>query len=189
MSIQSDAKQKNQLVYSFDQADSAVCTEPGPWGSSNDGYCAGLAIQWLRLRKTSQDYAQDALGNMIPDTHKSTRNQNVYDDSDYSTAFASSKLSIKGTVSNSGPPSASFIARSAGAHSSGWLISLRRSGGGHAVAVQYTRKTHDYRYFDANYGQFILNTKVEFTHWLRAFFADSGYGQRYLKETIMYRAF
>ena len=35
--IQNDAKAKGHLVFAVDQAQTAVLTQPGPWGSAFDG--------------------------------------------------------------------------------------------------------------------------------------------------------
>jgi hypothetical protein len=188
MGIRSEARQKGELVYSFSQGDSDVCTMPGPWGDASSGYCAGLAIRWLQLRGCGRDYPTDQAGTMIPDYKNSTKAQNVYEDTDYSTALAQAWMPIKDTLKLAGPPTAKFIVDAARAKSSSWLISLRRDGGGHAVAMVSDKSTHTYRFFDANYGQFSFHTSERFREWMAEFLQRSGYGARYLKKTILYRA-
>jgi hypothetical protein len=41
--VQLDAKAKGHLIFGIDQAQTAVLTQPGPWGSAYDGYCIGLS--------------------------------------------------------------------------------------------------------------------------------------------------
>ena len=48
--IQNDAKAKGHLVFAVDQAQTAVLTQPGPWGSAFDGYCIGLCANWVALQ-------------------------------------------------------------------------------------------------------------------------------------------
>ena len=54
--VQTDAKTKGNLVYAMDQAQTAVMTEPGPWGEAYGGYCIGLAARWMSLQYQGKDY-------------------------------------------------------------------------------------------------------------------------------------
>ncbi len=48
--LQTEANTKGNLVYALDQAQTAVMTEPGPWGEAYGGYCIGLAARWMSLQ-------------------------------------------------------------------------------------------------------------------------------------------
>jgi hypothetical protein len=54
--MQLAAKQKGWLVYAINQGQSAVVTQPGPWGSAFDGYCIGLAAEWASMMYQGQDF-------------------------------------------------------------------------------------------------------------------------------------
>ncbi len=54
--VQTEAKTKGNLVYAMDQAQTAVMTEPGPWGEAYGGYCIGLAARWMSLQYQGKDY-------------------------------------------------------------------------------------------------------------------------------------
>src|SRR6185436_14346994 len=54
--IQNDAKAKGVLIFAIDQAQTAVLTQPGPWGSAFDGYCIGLAASWISLAYQGKDF-------------------------------------------------------------------------------------------------------------------------------------
>ena len=47
--VQLAAKAKGILVFAMDQAQTAVMTQVGPWGSAYDGYCIGLCASWISL--------------------------------------------------------------------------------------------------------------------------------------------
>lgn len=44
------------LVYFMSQSKTAPIAEPGPWGSASVGYCAGLAVRWIRLTYAGKDF-------------------------------------------------------------------------------------------------------------------------------------
>lgn len=37
------------LVYYMNQSNTDPLSEPGPWGTIDGGYCAGLTVRWIRL--------------------------------------------------------------------------------------------------------------------------------------------
>ncbi len=189
MSIESDARHKGELEYSFDQSESAVMTQPGPWGNAYSGYCAGLAMKWINLRLAGKDYPFDAktrtLGD-LPHWH-ATRDQNVYEDADYATALDNYGLEADFTTHHRvGGPDAGWL-RQIAEHAAGcYLISLRRDGGGHAVAMQSDPIKKTYRFFDANYGHFVLKGADRFQVFLTDYLLRSNYKTRYSKETFVY---
>ena len=189
MSIESEARQKGELEYSFDQSESAVMTQPGPWGEAYSGYCAGLAMKWIALRLEDEDYEFDVksrkLGD-LPHWH-ATRDQNVYEDADYDTALAAYGLKTGAkTFHRIGGPNAGGLRQIAEAQAGCYLIRLRRDGGGHAVAMQSDMGRKVFRFFDANYGHFVLKSALRFQIFLNDFLHRSNYQTRYSKETFVF---
>ena len=84
MGIESIAHSRGELEYSFDQAQSVVMTQPGPWGSAYSGYCAGLAMKWISLRMAGTDFKFDPRTRKLRDLPHwhATRDQTVYEDKD-----------------------------------------------------------------------------------------------------------
>ena len=66
-----------------------------------------------------------------------------------------------------------------------WLVSLRRPKGGRAVAIQSEPTNSVYRYFDANFGHFRLNSASRFKAWLNQFLMKSGYAARYTSGPLL----
>ena len=76
--IQEKAKTKGVLIFAMDQSQTAVQTEPGPWGSAYDGYCIGLAASWVSLAYKGSDFPLD--GNVCDNPPwQSTMAQNLSD--------------------------------------------------------------------------------------------------------------
>jgi hypothetical protein len=69
-----------------------------------------------------------------------------------------------------------------------WYVALRRVGGGHAVALQVDSHADEYRFFDANYGEFKFASAERLNQWLAQFLIASGYAARYTVQTELYRA-
>jgi Yersinia/Haemophilus virulence surface antigen len=65
------------------------------------------------------------------------------------------------------------------------LVSLRRPKGGHAVAIQSEPTKSVYRYFDANFGHFRLNSASRFKAWLNQFLMKSGDAARYTSGSVL----
>ena len=181
MGIADDAAKQGELVYAFNQAKSAVLTTPGPWGNAYSGYCAGLAMRWLKLRSQGLDYASNNK-TMVDQPAFTTKLQNVYEDEDYPKALADQALVTRQTISLPGPLS---IAQAVDQRGGLWLVSLRRPKGGHAVAIQSEPTKAVYRYFDANYGHFRMNAASRFKTWLNQFLMTSGYAARYTSGSVL----
>jgi YopT-type cysteine protease-like protein len=60
----------------------------------------------------------------------------------------------------------------------GIMISMKRAGGGHAMAVETSSKG-EVRFFDPNYGEAIFPSASDFTKWFKHFMAVSGYHAKY----------
>jgi hypothetical protein len=189
MTIQSEARDRNELVYEFDQSESDVMKQPGPWGSAWDGYCAGLALHWIKLRNEGKDYASGQDGKMIPDLLPTTLAQNLRDEFPVLTVMPQLGLTPQGNVSKPGAPDATHIVNQASQVNGTWYVALRRAGGvGHAVALQVDSRAGEYRFFDANYGEFKFASAERLKEWLAQFLIASGYAARYTVRTELYRA-
>ena len=77
--IQNDAKAKGHLVFAVDQAQTAVLTEPGPWGSAFDGYCIGLCANWVSLQYQGKNFPIAADKTCDNPPWQSTQAQNLSD--------------------------------------------------------------------------------------------------------------
>jgi len=184
------AKRAGELVYAMDQGQTEVMTTPGPWGAAYSGFCNGLAIKWLKLRLSNEDYDYDAKAKVLEFPHwHATREQNVYEDHDDPTALAQQNLRLTGSKKTlMGPPSAALMAGHVAGASGLYLVGFFRSGGGHGVAMESNTASGLFRYFDANFGHFVLKGQTRFTQWLGKFLIDSGYYSRYLVRTEIDKA-
>jgi len=187
-SIQTEAKQKGYLIFAMDQSQTPVMTQPGPWGSAYSGFCAGLAMRWIALRYVGDDYNYDkkTLECEMPDW-QATRDQTLYEAQDdgkfpgnYKAGFGVYGLFLNdGIVTQMDTAVTGAILRQAAAGKEGcYLISMRRSGGGHAVAMENWGK-NGWRFFDANYGEFKCKDAANFEVFMTWFLYKSGYGTRY----------
>jgi len=172
------------VIYEFDQSESPVMTEPGPWGSAYDGYCAGLAMRWLSLRRENNDYGMDAYGRMLPDYLGSTMGQNVYNDTDYPTTLSKFGLGLASETIFEGPPNGSALADRVLGKRGLWLLGLRKgpNKSGHAIAI-HSSKAFPSRVFDANYGQF--KVPRDMSYLLARFFKNTRYEITYPEKTIL----
>ncbi len=78
--VQLAAKSRGSLIYATAQGQSAVLTQPGPWGSAFDGYCVGLAARWISLAYAGIDYPYDVAAREYTGVSvEATRDQNLPD--------------------------------------------------------------------------------------------------------------
>lgn len=183
--IQKQARKAGSLVFAMDQGATAPVKQPGPWGNTQGGYCAGLAIRWIALRYIGTTYDYDPVTLECDMPHwQATREQNIYVDTSggfpdrYRKALAKYGLTLnKGTVT----ALTSFseitpMAECVGAIKGCCMVSL----GGHAVAVgREPEYKGSWYFFDANYGEFKFAGANELSTFLKTFFRDSGYGKQF----------
>jgi hypothetical protein len=189
--VQKDAKDAGRLVFAMDQGQTAVMTQPGPWGNAYSGFCAGLAVHWIALRYSGRDFAYDKKTRVceMPDW-RTTMNQNQYEDVDddnvvkLAAPFANYGLFINmGRVTRLSRALTGRDLRKVGVANEGcYYISLKRSGGGHAVAMQRAAG-HDWRFFDANYGEFKVGGRHDFDDFIDWYMDATGYKTRYTAST------
>ena len=190
-SVQTAAKQRHVLVFAMDQSQTAVMTQPGPWGNAYSGFCAGLAMHWIALRYAKRDFAYDKKTRELtaPDW-RTTRNQNQYwNGGDYDKVRLALPLANYGLFVNMGLVGrvervmTGWDLREVGTAADGcYYISLKSAGEGHAIAMQ--RSTgHDWRLFDANYGEFKLRGRNEFEAFVDWYMAATGYKDNFTAAT------
>jgi Yersinia/Haemophilus virulence surface antigen len=186
MSIASDARAANELVYEYLQGHSAYnYKDIGPWGAVRNGYCAALSMKWTSMRMQGKDLNFDSKTLMgekqdwtITRLHNMTKDDNGYD-----IVLAELQLKRGPQTIQSGSPSATWLTAHTGREQGCYLVSFKRSGGGHMVAIQYSGK--QFRYFDANFGHFVFNDQSRCKTWLSGFLGLSGYQARYDVATVV----
>ena len=185
--VQLGAKRKGEIEFALDQSQTAVLTQPGPWGNAYSGFCAGLAVRWIWLRYGNTDYPFDPRTRELemPDW-QATREQNIYEDAtgDWKAKYTEG-CRVYGMTINLGRvrewnlTATGEMLRSAALAGPGcYIISIRRAGGGHAVAMQSEDGT-TFRFFDANYGEFVLKGAVRFARFIDEYWSETGYKLKY----------
>jgi hypothetical protein len=183
------ARNAGELIFEFDQANSAICTQPGPWGDAYSGFCAGMAVKWLALRAQGKDFAFDLASRKLTAPHwHVVRGQNIYEDRDYEDALRAERLRFGAREWRwSGAPSPNLLASVLGSGKGLYLLRFRRAGGGHAAAMENLAVRGGVRFLDANYGEFQFGSPGAFEDWLEGFLVESGYRLRYTAETFVHR--
>ena len=145
--IQLDAKAKGYLIFGIDQAQTAVLTQPGPWGSAFDGYCIGLAASWISLAYMGKDFptASDACDNP---PWQATQAQNLSDAInrvDWTDGWKAATSPFQCTLSDglravrNARPTADFLWSIMSQAYGCYGVTLRGSGGAHAIALRHGR--------------------------------------------------
>lgn len=193
-SVQTAARDAGYLVYAMDQSQTAPLTEPGPWGGAVDGYCQGMAIRWIWLRYQGRDFPYNTATRVYADTDwRATAVQNIYENADkddegdhWETSAAAFYLSVSDglRLSRNNKPSGAFINLMMTRAQGCFGISLKREGGGHAIAAQ-NEDGKTFHLFDANYGHFTAPSADSFKDFLDWYFDATGYGERYKKQTFI----
>lgn len=204
------------LVYHMDQANTAPLSEdaPGPWGAGNiaDGYCAGLAVRWIRLSYAGKDFLPgDSESGGVPIKYfdgtdwQATAYQNRLNDfaatgttrrtrAQYALSVAQMALGNLNEGSEStganGQRLSRVIARSYGCY----YTALAAEGYGHAIAFRHARPRSgsgpgEFHIFDANVGHFMWTAKG--STWpgiIDWYFKSTGYADEYTKAYFIARA-
>jgi hypothetical protein len=146
--IQNDAKAKGHLVFAMAQNQTAVMTQPGPWGSSFDGYCIGLCANWIALQYQGKDFPIAADKTCETPPWRSTQAQTLSDMSksaDWTGWWKEAMSPFTCTLSDGlrasrvTKPTADFLwsimAQAYGCYG----VFLGRDGGAHAIALRHGR--------------------------------------------------
>jgi hypothetical protein len=190
--VQTTARREGHLVFAMNQGQTAITNEPGPWGNAYSGFCNGCAVRWIALRYGGSDFQFDPKTWEVemPDW-RTTRDQNVYEDAsgsfpdDLVPGFAQYGLTLnKGRLTQKSEAATGAILKNAGLAGEGcYYIALRRSGGGHAVAMQNMGAAGGWRFFDANNGEFRAKDDADFVTFIDWYMDATGYDGRYTAAT------
>src|SRR4051812_48864037 len=192
--VQTGAKAKGNLVYAMDQAQTAVMTEPGPWGEAYSGYCIGLAARWMSLQYQAKDYPYDASTKEYRGTDwRATIGQNTEfatkntgDVKFWEWAIKPFALGLSSGLrrETQDKPSGSVINRTITQAYGCYGITLRREGGAHSIAARHGRDNR-FHLFDGNYGHFVAMHADRFKQFLDWYFEQTGYKDRYAKSVMV----
>jgi hypothetical protein len=190
-SVQLAAKSKGHLVFAMDQAQTAVLTQPGPWGSAFDGYCIGLAASWVSLKYQGKNFPIDGAQVCDNPPWQATQAQNLSDAlkrpdwTDWwkvATEPFQCRLSDGLRGIRAYKPTASFLYAMA-AHAYGcYGVYLSGEDGAHAIALRHTRSNR-LHIFDPNYFEISAPMGDPAKALLRWFLDQTGYGKEYAKRT------
>jgi hypothetical protein len=193
--LQLQAKRNGELEYAMEQAQTDMTQQQGPWGDSHKGFCAGLAFRWTWLRYGDADYQYDPqTREMDTPDWQATRDQMVYGDAlkasgnwraAYNAALQPYNMSVNNgqvTERTGSKPSGALLLQAAYGGGPGcYIITIHREMGpprgsvSHAVAMQYEGPKR-FRFFDANFGEFVLRSADHFVKFMDWFIQESNYG-------------
>ena len=189
--LQNAAKAKGTLVFAMNQAQTPAMTEPGPWGTSTDGYCIGLAATWISWQYQGKNFPFDGTKACDNPPWQSTMAQTLSDTTnaakwlDYWTAASgpfqmtlSDGLKATRATMLTGAFIRSIAAKAYGCYG----ITVTGTGGTHAVAVRHA-KDNRFHFFDANNGHFVVRDHTMIAAFLDKYWQDSGYAANFLEST------
>ena len=189
--LQRTARTKGSLVFAMRQSQTPAMTQPGPWGTSTDGYCIGLACTWISWCYAGKSFPVD--GDKVCDNPpwQSTMSQTM---SDATNAKAWTDFWKVAT----GPfqctpsdglrawrdtnPTADFIYSIVTKAYGCYGVTLKREGGAHAIALRHGQDNRMH-VFDANNGHFAVRDHTLLKAFLSWFLVETGYDTRYDKGT------
>lgn len=188
--IQLDAKTKGHLIFGIDQGQTAVLTQPGPWGSAFDGYCIGLAASWISLQYQGKDFpvASDACDNP---PWQATQAQNLSDAInrvEWTDGWKAAIIPFQCTLSDglravhNRKPTADFLWAIMSQAYGCYGVSLRGSSGAHAIALRHGRDNR-YHLFDSNYFHIAIKGVDTFKAYVDSYLRRAGYDKRYDAKT------
>jgi len=192
--VQTGAKTRGNLVYAMDQAQTAVMTQPGPWGEAFDGYCIGLAARWMSLQYQGSDYPYDpgtkeyggtdwraTVGQNTEFTTKNTGDVKFWE---WAISPFQLRLSDGLRLESPGKPSGAAVNLTVTRAYGCYGITLRRDGGAHSIAARHGRDNR-FHLFDGNYGHFAAKYADGFKEFLDWYFDKTGYKDRYAKSVMV----
>ena len=188
--VQLDAKAKGHLIFGIDQAQTAVLTQPGPWGSAYDGYCIGLSASWISLAYQGKDFptAGDACDNP---PWQATEAQNLSDalkGVEWTNWWKVAMTPFQCTLSDGlratrhTKPTADFLWSIMSQAYGCYGVYLQGSGGAHAIALRHGRDNR-YHLFDPNYFHIAVKGKDTFKAYVGSYLTMSGYDKQFEMKT------
>jgi hypothetical protein len=184
--VQLGAKAKGCLVYAIDQAQTAVLTQPGPWGSAFDGYCIGLAADWISLAYHGKDFPTDGHQVCNNPPWQATQAQNLSDASkrgDWTEFWKAAIEPFQCRLSHfravrDHKPSAAFLCAVVFQAYGCYGVTLRGGSGAHAVAIRHGRDGR-FHLFDANYFHLAVKGTDKFQDLISWWLQQTGYDKKY----------
>lgn len=189
--LQKEAKTKGTLVFAMNQAQTPVTTQPGPWGTSFDGFCIGLAAQWMLYCYQKKSFPVDA--NMVCENPpwQSTLSQTLSDKSGatnwvqfWTAAIEPFQMTLSDGLraTRNTAPTASFLHSIVTQAYGCYGVTLEREGGAHAIALRHGTDNRMHL-FDANKGHFSVRDHTVLKPFLAWYLKKSGYETKYDKAT------
>jgi hypothetical protein len=201
------------LVYYMNQSNTAPIAEPGPWGTVQDGYCAGLTVRWIRLTYAGKDFVpvnshwDDVSMKYFNGTDwQATMYQNQL--GNYSNANTTTRLGrcqfalglaqmMVGDIqdgSESLPANAQRLSRVIAKSYGNYYTSLGGPDGNHAIAFRHARPKSgsgpgEFHIFDPNYGHFMWSAPA--ANWptvIDWYLQSTGYSSDYTSAYFISRA-
>jgi hypothetical protein len=185
--VQIKARNRGYLIFAMDQAQTDVCTMPGPWGAAHKGFCTACAIRWITLRYGGSDFAYDPKTMVVepPDLLRDTRDQNIYcNEKGRFPINLVNALALYGLTLNLGRLTKQkelngMLLTQAGLAGEGcYLTYMSHKGGAHMVAIQ-NMGSSGWRVFDANFGSFYAKSDYQFLHFMEWYLELTGYRRTY----------
>lgn len=189
--IQNNAKAKGHLVFAMDQAQTPVLTQPGPWGSAFDGYCIGLAANWISLAYQGKNFPIAADKTCDNPPWQSSQAQNLSDAIkrvDWTDGWKAAVAPFNCLLSDGlravrdTAPSANFLWSVMCQAYGCYGVSLRGPSGAHAIALRHSRDNR-YHLFDSNYFHIVLGSEAAFKSTVKAYLTATGYDTTYSSKT------
>jgi hypothetical protein len=162
--VQRTARDRGQLVFAMDQAQTPAMTQPGPWGSSTDGYCIGLAATWISYCYASKTFPVDSAKVCDNPPWRSTLAQTMSDAAIrtiWTDGWKAATEPFQMTLSSglrahrNSKPTAAFIHSIVTLAYGCYGVRLKGSIGAHAIALRHGQDNRMHL-FDANYGHFAV---------------------------------
>ncbi len=199
------AARHGHLVYWMNQSLTDPIAQDGPWGNVSDGYCAGLAVRWIRLAYQGTDY-KGAPGYVVGGEKvkwfngtdwQATVYQNkieMFNNAVHPTApqriayalglaqmFLASDLQEDANTRPTGQKLARIVKQSYGCY----YVSLRGTEWAHAIAMRHAKPPGAkgpgvFQIFDSNHGHFAWQIKsADWAQIIDSYFYFSGYDKDY----------
>ena len=189
--LQKEAKTKGTLVFAMTQGQTPVMTQPGPWGTSFDGYCIGLAAQWISYCYAKKTFPIDSDKVCDNPPWQSTLSQTLSDKSGatewkqfWTAAIGPFQMTLSDGLraTRNAAPSADFLYSIVTQAYGCYGVSLERAGGAHAIALRHAPDNRMHL-FDANQGHFSVRDHTHLKSFLNWYLKKTGYDTRYEKAT------
>ena len=180
--LQTTARQKGQLVFAMRQSQTPAMTEYGPWGTSTDGYCIGLAATWISFCYEGKAFPVDGSKICHNPPWTATLAQTLSDKTsatdwlDYWKAATSpfqmrlsDGLRAKRNTPFTGVFVHSIVTKAYGCYG----ITITGKAGAHALAMRHARDNRMH-FFDSNFGHFSVANHTRLKDLLDWFWKASG---------------